>query len=78
MPIDAVRIYNGDGNLATLVTAPHEMDTSSKTSVVCDIYFPLVTTPGNVLNDVENDPDIPATSTPLNVELSIPSQSKTV
>ena len=72
MPINAVRIYNGDGNLVNMVTAPQEMDTSLSTSVVCNVQFPLVSTPGNVQNDVESDPEIPATSTPL------PSQSEAV
>ena len=73
MPIDAVRMYNGDGNLVNVVTAPQEMDTSFiNTSVVCDVHFPLVSTPGNVRNDVESGPEIPATSTPL------PSQSEAV
>ena len=72
MPIDAVRIYNGDGNLVDTVTAPQEMDTSLNTSVVCNVHFPLVSTPGTVQNDVESDPDFPATSTPL------PSQSESV
>ena len=72
MPIDAVRIYNGDGNLVNVVTAPQEMDTSFNASVVCDVHFPLVSTPGNVQNDVESGPEIPATSTPL------PTQSEAV
>ena len=72
MPINAVRIYNGDGNLVNVVTAPQEMDTSLSTSVVCSVHFLLVSTPGNVQNDVESDPDFPVTSTPL------PSQSEAV
>ena len=70
MPIDAVRMYNGDGNFVNVVTAPQEMDTSFNASVVCDVHFPLVSTPGSVQNDVESDPEIP--STPL------PSQSESV
>ena len=38
--------------------------------VVCYVCFPLVS--GNVWNDVESGPEIPATSTPL------PSQSEAV
>ena len=72
MPIDAVRMYNGDGNLVDVVTAPQEMDTSFNASVVCDVHFSLVSTPGNIPNDVESDPEIPTTSTPL------PSQSEAV
>ena len=64
MPIDVVRMYNGDRNL-DVVTAPQEMDTSFNTSVVCDVHFPLVSIPGNVRNDLESGPEIPATSTPL-------------
>ena len=30
---------------------------------MCDVHFPLVSTPGNVQNDVESGPKIPATST---------------
>ena len=50
MPIDAVRMYNGDGNLVNVVIAPQEMDTSFNASVVCDVHFPLVSTPGSVQN----------------------------
>ena len=72
MPIDVVRVYNGDGSLVDVVTVPQEMDTSLNTSLVCDVHFTLVSTPGNVQNNVESDPEIPATSTPL------PSQSEAV
>ena len=72
MPIDAVRMYNGDGNLVNVVTAPQEMDISFNAYVVCDVHFPLVSTPGNVQNDVESGPEIPAMSTPL------PSQGESV
>ena len=60
MPIDAVRMFNGDGNLVNVVTVPQELDTSFNASVVCDVHFPLVSTPGNVHNDVESGPEIPA------------------
>ena len=72
MPIDAVRMYNGDGYLVNVVTAPQEMDTSFNASVVYDVHFPLVSTPGTVRNDVKSDPEIPATMSPL------PSQSESV
>ena len=63
MPIDAVTMYNGDGNLVNGFTAPGKMDTSFNASVVCDAHFLLVSTSGNVQNDVESGPEIPATCT---------------